>query len=175
MGGRARSRGSGGRVPVSTHAIVVGRFRTVLACGSRSLTYDQAIDWVAIWLAAAQRIYSGSPMRLIHGAGGKRHLGCHPTGADFIAADRAFRLGWEVVAYPARWVELGKSAGPIRNQQMIDTGPNLVLAFLEAGKPCRGTRDTIERAEDARIPTVIVVCRSLTEPDRELDPAGVYQ
>ncbi len=98
-------------------------------------------------------------MRLIHGAGGKRRLGCHPIGADFLAADRAFRIGWQVEAFPATWAD-GKKAGPERNQRMIDTRPNLVLAFIEEGKPCRGTRDTIRRAEVARIPAVVVVCRT---------------
>lgn len=133
--------------------------RTVLACGSRSLSYDDGIDWICIWLDAAARIFIGDPMRLIHGASG-RPATTHwrAAGADFLAAERATRLGWVVQAYPAKWTELGKSAGPIRNQEMVDTKPALVLAFLEAGKPCHGTRDTIRRAELARLPTIIAVC-----------------
>ena len=50
--------------------------------------------------------------------------------------------------FEARWDLHGRSAGPIRNQQMLDEGkPDLVVAFA-GGK---GTADMIRRAKRAGI------------------------
>ena len=47
------------------------------------------------------------------------------------------------------WDELGKKAGPLRNQRMLDEGkPNLVVAFPGGG----GTKDMVRRAVKARVP-----------------------
>jgi len=51
----------------------------------------------------------------------------------------------------ANWAELGRKAGPIRNQQMLDEGkPNLVVAFPGG----RGTADIVRRARAAGIEVV---------------------
>lgn len=73
-------------------------------------------------------------------------------GADRMASD------WGVVNwvkqefYPADWPTHGKAAGPIRNQQMLDTGIDLVVAFPGG----RGTADMIARATKARVPVLSV-------------------
>jgi len=47
------------------------------------------------------------------------------------------------------WDELGKKAGPLRNQRMLDEGkPDLVVAFPGGG----GTKDLVSRAVKARVP-----------------------
>ena len=70
-------------------------------------------------------------------------------GADALAGDVAGRiLGYSVEVYPADWAKHGKAAGPIRNQQMLDTGIDLVIA-LPGG---RGTEDMIRRARNAGVP-----------------------
>jgi hypothetical protein len=46
--------------------------------------------------------------------------------------------------FPAKWDEYGKAAGPIRNQEMVDSKPDLVLAFWDGRSP--GTLDAIKRA-----------------------------
>lgn len=50
-------------------------------------------------------------------------------GADSIAGEVAAELGLQVEVFPANWREFAKSAGPIRNQEMLDKGADLVLAF----------------------------------------------
>ena len=76
------------------------------------------------------------------------------TGADAFAEEWARskigkREGISFHGFKANWKELGRAAGPIRNQKMIDRGkPNLVLAFPGG----RGTADMIHRAEEAGIP-----------------------
>jgi predicted Rossmann-fold nucleotide-binding protein len=70
------------------------------------------------------------------------------NGADRLAADWAFYRGVSLDLYPAEWRKHGKSAGPIRNQKMIDEGkPDLVIAFPGG----RGTADMVRRAQDAGI------------------------
>lgn len=80
---------------------------------------------------------------LIHGAA---------RGADTMAANIASSLGWDVESYPADWDKHGRSAGPIRNQQMVDLGADICLAF-PLGES-RGTRHCMKIAEKAGIKVV---------------------
>jgi hypothetical protein len=102
----------------------------VLICGDRNWT-----GWAAI-----EREIAKLPLgtTIIHGAA---------RGADTIAATIGTRLGLEVQAYPAHWESFGRAAGPIRNRWMLDSKPDLVLAFhrnLDSGK---GTKNTVGMAE----------------------------
>ena len=71
--------------------------------------------------------------------------GC-PTGADLIARELAERMGLEHKRVDADWGRFGRSAGPRRNQQMLDEHPDaaLVLSFWLPGS--RGTADMMDRA-----------------------------
>lgn len=119
----------------------------VLVCGSRDWTDRETIR---AWLG---RLPPGT--EIVHG--GER-------GADSIAWNVASDLGFVVRAYPADWSSLGRKAGPIRNQRMIDTEkPDRVLAFTEAlmrgtGGATRptGTTDCVMRALAAGIPCTII-------------------
>jgi len=51
------------------------------------------------------------------------------SGADSLAHKVAIHNGFATEVYPADWDKYGRSAGPMRNQQMIDTGVDLVIAF----------------------------------------------
>lgn len=66
-------------------------------------------------------------------------------GADQHALDFALLYGLDYEGYAAKWNEDGKAAGLLRNQRMIDTKPDLVVAF-PGGK---GTADCVERAKKA--------------------------
>lgn len=70
-------------------------------------------------------------------------------GADRIADDLAWDYGFRTVVYAADWKTHGKAAGPIRNQQMLDAGADLVLAFPLPGS--KGTLDMIHRAKRAGV------------------------
>lgn len=76
------------------------------------------------------------------------------TGADAIARDWTYGLdGVTIVTVPANWHKHGKSAGPIRNQLMLDQcNPDLVLAF-PGGK---GTAHMMRIARKASVPVVQV-------------------
>lgn len=57
-------------------------------------------------------------------------------------------------AFLADWNKHGSKAGPIRNKQMVDEKPDVVLAFLEPGQPNRGTLGTVKMAKAAGIKVV---------------------
>ena len=75
------------------------------------------------------------------------------SGADALAYKFAVCNGLEAETYPADWGKHGKSAGPIRNQQMVDTAPDEVLAFPHGES--RGTRGCIKMAEVAGLKVTI--------------------
>lgn len=75
-----------------------------------------------------------------------RHGGAR--GADTLADKAAKARGIGVHVYKADWKTWGKAAGPIRNQQMIGSHPDMVIAFPGG----RGTEDARRRAIAAGIP-----------------------
>lgn len=75
-------------------------------------------------------------------------------GADRLAAGYADSLGLEVEHYPADWKRHGKRAGILRNLEMLDAEPSLVIAFWN-GRSC-GTKHTIDEARRRGIPVEII-------------------
>jgi hypothetical protein len=74
------------------------------------------------------------------------------TGVDYYAWLWASRhCPHERIVFKADWKSMGKAAGPIRNQKMIDEGkPDLVVAFRGG----RGTADMVRRAKLAKIEVI---------------------
>jgi hypothetical protein len=114
----------------------------VIVTGSRRWTNPALIE------AALDRIAPiyGDRLVIVHGAA---------RGADTIARAWAIRNGIRHEPHPAKWNEHrgqlgGNPAGVIRNQEMVDAGAHLVIAFPLAGG--RGTQDCMARAEQAHIP-----------------------
>ena len=140
----------------------------VLVCGSRTwgkpvwnarlrarvYTDKPAVEILQslVWGAFAADLNTESDDVLIHGAA---------PGADELAswfADDSPVI--EPLPFPADWDRYGKSAGYIRNQQMLDEGkPDLVIAFVD--KPLaesRGTKNMVHLAKVAGVKTVVVEC-----------------
>lgn len=96
------------------------------------------------------------PTLIIHGAA---------KGADRHAKAWAESRGIEDLPFPADWYangfgRLDKSAGPRRNQKMIDEGkPDLVIAFPGG----RGTADMTTRARAAGIEVIEVAAPTKSE------------
>jgi DNA-binding MurR/RpiR family transcriptional regulator len=110
----------------------MGEERRVLICGGRDYDDAPAME------AALRRLLQHGDV-VIHGGA---------RGADAMAGDIAGRLlGHAVEVYPADWHKHGKAAGPIRNQQMLGTGIDLVIAFSGG----RGTADMVNRARRAGV------------------------
>jgi len=74
-----------------------------------------------------------------------------PTGVDQIAVEWAVVNWTGLKGYPADWIQYGKRAGYIRNQQMLTEGkPDLVVAFPGG----RGTKMMVSLAEKAGVPVI---------------------
>ena len=71
-------------------------------------------------------------------------------GADTLAEEAAHFFRLEVERHPADWNTHGKAAGFIRNQEMVDSGLDLLIAFPGG----RGTADMVARAKKAGIEVV---------------------
>lgn len=107
----------------------------ILVCGSRTWTDDLLVEEV---LAE----YLDQDPTIMHGRA--------PRGADMIADAIARYLGYEVRRFKADWKKYGKAAGMIRNSEMIDENPDLVIAFQRRNSS--GTQDTIDKARKRGIP-----------------------
>lgn len=86
-------------------------------------------------------------------------VGDCPTGADHLAYDywqKMLANSSFLEKYYAKWFQHGRAAGPLRNQEMVDTGADICLAFRKNNS--RGTRDCIIRAEAADIPIRLWEC-----------------
>jgi hypothetical protein len=110
----------------------------VLVTGSRDWDDRDAID-LALYGAYVEL---GSGTVLVSGA-------C-PTGADAIAEELWALRGLPVERHPADWKRWGKAAGSLRNQEMVDLGADVCLAFPLPDS--RGTRHCMKAAERAGIP-----------------------
>ena len=112
----------------------------VLVCGDR--------EWNdPLTIAKRLRRYEGSPTTIVHG---------DARGADRTAQHVARSLRLPVEAFPADWKKYGKAAGPIRNREMLDTKPDIVLAFHDNLDASLGTRDCVEEARRRGIPVEVI-------------------
>lgn len=76
------------------------------------------------------------------------------TGADTYAEIAATILGLSNITVPAQWKLYGRRAGPMRNIQMLEMGPAVVLGFYVHGSI--GTAHTLTNAVNKyRIPTLV--------------------
>jgi len=111
----------------------------VLICGDRNWTNTQSI------LAKLHRFHPDRDT-IMHGAA---------RGADSIAGRLANDLGFPVRAYPADWSKYGRAAGPIRNKQMLDQNPDLVLAFHPDITKSKGTGNMVKIAKAKGTPVEV--------------------
>ena len=77
------------------------------------------------------------------------------AGLDTLAGIVATDLGMTVEVHEADWKRYKSGAGGVRNQEMVDLGARLCLAF-PLGHKSSGTFDCVLRAENAGIPVLIV-------------------
>lgn len=113
-------------------------------------------NWIPIREALTEAVkdyWDDQPIVVVHGAQVTEDWVTKKRwGTDYIADRLAGQMGAVTDPHPAKWKELGKKAGPIRNQQMVDAGADVCLAF-PMGKSV-GTRDCMARAEKAGIPVI---------------------
>jgi hypothetical protein len=110
--------------------------KRVLVCGGRDYN-----DWDRLEdeLNAIERAYG--QLTIISGCA---------RGADSLAIRYAEKYGDPVEKFPADWNTHGRAAGFIRNQQMLDSGVDLVVAFPGG----RGTADMVRRSKKAGVEVI---------------------
>lgn len=112
----------------------------VLVTGSRTW---QAPEIIMQALAEAWAVRTrGDEFIVVHGA-------C-PSGADAIAEKICRHFGWHSEKHPADWKRYGRSAGPVRNNEMVKAGADVCLAFIMDNSP--GASHCALAAERAGIP-----------------------
>lgn len=101
----------------------------ILCCGDR--------EWSNIEVVRKRLSSLPKDTVIIHGA-------CR--GADYLCGMIAKDLGFSVEEFPADWRRYGRQAGPIRNRTMLDTGPDLVIAFHNNIEKSKGTANCLLQA-----------------------------
>lgn len=112
---------------------------TIIVCGGRDFNDNNFLmERLDSFRAYIKREFNEEVVKIIHGGA---------RGADSLAASYAFALSQcgyniEQQEFPAQWHVHGKSAGPKRNQIMLDQNPDYVIGF-EGG---RGTNHMLSIA-----------------------------
>ena len=73
------------------------------------------------------------------------------AGADYIAKTWAEKRGVTVHTIKADWKKYGRSAGPVRNGEMLKWGPDVVIAFSGS----IGTEDMKNKAMNSKVRVVV--------------------
>lgn len=121
----------------------------VLVCGGREYADRSAMRAeLAVWMLSSRYGDLRWRLRDSRDAGLLTIVHGGARGADTLAGEVAQELGYTVEVHPADWKTHGRAAGPTRNQKMLDTGVDLVMAFPGG----RGTADMVKRATVARVP-----------------------
>lgn len=115
----------------------------VLVCGSR--------DWGDRRTISRRLQQLPCDAVVIHGAASRKVDGIEQS-ADMIADEVALGMGLTVGRFPAMWSN-GRQAGLVRNLEMLDTNPDLVIAFQR--NLSRGTQHTINETQRRGIPVEI--------------------
>ncbi len=106
-----------------------------LICGGRDFTDKEMFNSAMSDLVHLR----GMPSVVVQGGA---------KGADTLARSWAQQHALKIVTEKAKWNVFGNSAGPIRNQVMLDKySPDFVIAFPGG----RGTADMVRRSREAGI------------------------
>lgn len=116
----------------------------ILITGSRSHDSPEMIHKALD--EETRHIFDKSSVTIIQGE-------CPYGGADKFASQWAEINGAVDESYPADFKKLGKKAGPLRNQKMVNSGANICLAFPTDDS--RGTWDCVKKAKEANIPVKV--------------------
>lgn len=112
----------------------------VLVCGDRNwVEYDK--------IRRRLELLPKEDTIIIHGAA---------RGADTIAGIVGYQLNFKVKQFTAQWLKYGKAAGAIRNKEMLDQKPDLVIAFHSNLDQSKGTKNCINEAKRRGIPVEII-------------------
>lgn len=125
-----------------TYKILVTGSRDWPMTGEMSLVISRILDLFANFTDEQIELWQGE---------------CPYGGVDALAAAHGNRCGWLVEGFPPEpsdgHVELRPKDYARRNRWMVDSGPDLVLAFFLQGAGNRGTAMTYKMSRDAKLRT----------------------
>ena len=113
--------------------------RSIIVCGGRDYANAENVDKVLTGIVAGFKVdvivTGGAP------------------GADALANAWAEEKGIQTRIFQAEWDRYGKSAGPIRNQLMLDESKPIAVVAFPGGT---GTDDMVRRAKSKGVTVVEV-------------------
>jgi hypothetical protein len=115
-------------------AFVAGLPKRVAIVGSRGYTNKPFVEAFVRHLSEGSVVISGGA-----------------DGPDSWAEDAARSRGLQVITYIPDWEGLGKKAGVVRNQKIVDEA-EVLIAFWDGQS--KGTADSIRRARAKKIPVI---------------------
>jgi hypothetical protein len=116
--------------------------KRLLVAGTRTITPSfSALDHAAA-IFFRDKVW----ITVVHGDA----QGVDRTGAAWAKARR-----YKQESHPADWAKWGKRAGPIRNQEMLESGIDAAIFFWDGKSP--GTRDMINRVAQTPTPYIVIV------------------
>lgn len=115
----------------------------ILVCGSRTYTDRRQLTLILNGIVAPF-VAQNKPVIIVQG---------EADGADLMAKRWAEFAPDNITTedYPADWDTYGKRAGYLRNIQMLESGVNLVVAFLDV-EMTTGTGHTVREAKAMGLP-----------------------
>lgn len=117
--------------------------KRLLVAGSR----DLAPSFLLLDHASAIFFRDKAVLTVVHG---------DASGVDRTAKLWAKARRWPQESHPANWDKYGRAAGPIRNQEMLESGIDAAI-FVWDGKSS-GTRDMLKKVQKAEnIPYIVIV------------------
>ena len=126
----------------------------LLISGSRNFTDRKRIQMLLL-RTAPDVVIEGGQVTIVRRTRPNGETTEERTGADWLAHEEATALGIPVETYKAEWERYGRSAGPLRNQQMLAEGrPDHVAAFPLGGS--KGTWDMVDRARAGSVPLEVL-------------------
>jgi hypothetical protein len=130
--------------------------KSVLICGDRNYTNVMCVRDYLISIPKNTIIIVG---------------GC--SGVDKIAENEAKNLNIQVKVFNADWSKYGKSAGPIRNAEMLKENPFQIVIFHDNIKSSKGSKDMMTKGLQAGIETILFenCIRKVLRKDSNIDQA----
>lgn len=124
----------------------------ILVCGSRTWRNYSKLESVLDNIRTRQS--AETTVELLSGGA---------AGADTMAERYAAEHSLPMNVDRPRWEAFGKRAGLMRNKQMVDKNPDLVVAFYASKERSSGTAHTVRLARAKKITVLEVFDREATE------------
>jgi len=117
-------------------------YQKVIICGGRNAAEQSCGEVLEEFISRLR-----SDCVVIHG-------GC--KGIDTIAGKYAKQRGLTVIVFPAEWNKYGRSAGMIRNEEMLEQSPDFVVGFHPELSQSKGTKNMIDISNKKGVRTMWV-------------------